>query len=213
MTDLVHFHVEHPEGVRNRLTAAFRPILAIPHAILVGGPLIGFRTKWARTSVLGMVVLTCAFLDWFAIVFTGRSIDGLRNLKRLYLGWRGRFFAYAWLLRDEYPPFGDGAYPARLELPDEPERRDRWSVGLRIFLLLPHVLVMFCLFVAQALVCIASWFSILFTRRLGGTLWRFSSEVIDYVLRVEAYALLVHDRFPTFSLGAARAPEPSEAGA
>src|SRR5262245_4844427 len=139
MTDLVHVQVEHPEGQRNRLTTAFRPILAIPHALLVGGPMIGFGFQRQKpgTGILGMLALTCALLDWFAIVFTGRSIAGLRSFKRLYLGWRTRFLAYAWLLRDEYPPFGDGPYPAGVELPDEPEPRDRWSVGLRIFALLP----------------------------------------------------------------------------
>jgi hypothetical protein len=206
MNDLVHFHVEHPDGERNRWTTAFRPILAIPHALLVGGPLIGFRPRWARTGILGMLALTCALIDWFAIVFTGKSIEGLRYFKRMYLGWRARFLAYAWLLRDEYPPFGDGPYPAQVELPDEPESRDRWSVGLRIFLLFPHVVVLFCLFVAQAFVCIASWFSIVFTRRLAGGLWRFARDVTRYALRVESYALLIHDRFPSFSLSAEPAP-------
>jgi hypothetical protein len=31
-------------------------------------------------------------------------------------------------------------------------------------------------------------------------LWRFTRDVMAYALRVEAYALLVHDRFPAFSL-------------
>ena len=200
MTDLVQVEAEHPGRERNRWTAAFRPILAIPHAIFVGGTLVGFRLRWARAGIVGMLALTCAFIDWFAILFTGRSIEGLRQFKRMYLGWRARFLAYAWLLRDEYPPFGDGLYPVRLELPDEPEARDRWSVGLRIFTLFPHIVVMFCLLVAEVVVCIASWFCIVFTRRLPDGLWRFSRDVLRYVLRVEAYALLIHDRFPSFSL-------------
>jgi Domain of unknown function (DUF4389) len=206
MTDLVHVQVEHPDGQRNRLTTAFRPILAIPHAILVGGPLVGFHPQRAGTGVLGVLALTCALIDWFAILFTGRSIEGLRQFKRLYLGWRARFLAYAWLLRDEYPPFGDGPYPTRVELPDEPEPRDRWAVGLRIFLLLPHLLVLFCLFVVQILIWIVAWFSIVFTRRLADRLWRFTRDVVHYTLRVESYALLIHDRFPSFSLSAEPAP-------
>jgi hypothetical protein len=208
MTDLVHLQVEHPEGERDRWKAALRPILAIPHAILVGGPLVGFHAQWAQAGVVGMLALTCAFLDWFAIVFTGRSIAGLQQFKRLYLGWRARFLVYAWLLRDEYPPFGDGPYPARVELPDEPARRDRWAVGLRIFLVLPHLVVMFCLVVAQLFVWIVSWFSIVFARRHGDALWRFTRDVIGYVIRVESYALLLHDRFPSFSLSAEPAARP-----
>jgi hypothetical protein len=209
MTDLVQFRVEHPEGERNRWTAALRPILAIPHAILVAGPLVGFRPRWARAGVLGMVALVCAALDWFAIVFTGRSLEGLRYFKRLYLGWRARYLAYLWLLRDEYPPFGDAPYPAWLELPDEPEPRDRASVGLRIFLLVPHLVVLLGLQIAQVFVWIAAWCSIVFTRRLGDTLWRFSRDVAHYNMRVESYALLVHDRFPSFSLSAERTAAPA----
>ena len=47
--------------------------------------------------------------------------------------------------------------------------------------------------------------SIVFTRRLGDTLWRFSRDVAHYNMRVESYALLIHDRFPSFSLSAERA--------
>lgn len=64
------------------------------HRTLVAGPLVGFRPRWARPGVLGMVALTCAALDWFAILFTGRSLDGLRYFKRLYLGWRARYLGY-----------------------------------------------------------------------------------------------------------------------
>ena len=198
MVDLVQFHVEHPAGGRDRWGTVFRPILIIPHAILVGGPLFGWGRF--RTGVLGLVALVCAFLDWFAILFTGRSIAGLQPLKRLYLGWRTRVMAYGCFLRDEYPPFGDGPYPARIELPGEPEHRDRKSVGLRLFLLIPHLVVLFGLLILQVFVSIVAWFSIAFTRRLSDSLWRFTCDVINYALRVEAYALLIHDQFPSFSL-------------
>jgi hypothetical protein len=200
MTDLVHFHVEHPGGERDRWGAVFRPILVIPHAILVGGPLIGVGSGFFRSGALGMVALACAVFDWFSIAFTGHSIEGLRNLKRLYLGWRARVMAYAFFLRDEYPPFGDGPYRAWLELPDEPERHDRKSVALRLFLLAPHLFVLLCLMVVLLFVAIASWFSIAFTRRLNGGLWQFTRDVMSYALRVEAYALLMHDQFPSFGL-------------
>jgi len=204
MAEPVYFHVERPAAQRDRWGAAFRPILVIPHAILAGGPLIGFGSGPWRTGVLGWLALVSAGFDWFAILFTGRPIAGLQQLKRLYLGWRARLFAYGCYLRDEYPPFGDAAYPAWLELPDEPERRERKSVALRIFLLFPHLVLLFCLFLVQAVICLIAWFSIVFTRRLSDTLWVFSRSIADYALRVEAYALLVHDRFPSFSLNEAR---------
>jgi hypothetical protein len=199
MTDTVRFHVE-PPVARDRWSALFRPILVIPHAILVGGPFIGFGGGAYRTGALGLLAITSAILDWFAILFTGRAIAGLQPFKRLYLSWRARVMAYACFLRDEYPPFGDGPYPAWLELPDAPETRDFTSVALRPLLVLPHLIVLFGALVIALLVCIGSWFLIVFNGRLGVNLWRFTRDVMAYALRVEAYALLVHDRFPSFSL-------------
>lgn len=211
--DLVQFHVAEPAGERDRWRALFRPILAIPHAIMVGGPLVGMNRREWRSSALATVAVTCAILDWFAIVFTRRPIAGLLQLKRLYLNWRAHFLAYACFLRDEYPPFGDDPYPAWLELPADPERRDVKTVALRLFLLIPHLVVMACLLFAQVFVSIVAWLSITFTRRLNGALWRFSRDVVGYVMRVEAYALLMHDRFPSFSLSAeGRAREEALAG-
>jgi len=45
-------------------------------------------------------------------------------------------------------------------------------------------------------------FSIVFKGRLGENLWRFTRDVMAYALPVEAYALLIHDQFPSFSLTA-----------
>ena len=70
-------------GSRNRLTAAFRIILAIPHLLLIGGP-IAFATVRLRGSesprldvgvsagALGAVAALAAIIVWFVIVFGGR---------------------------------------------------------------------------------------------------------------------------------------------
>ena len=199
MKDAVRFHVE-PPGARDRWGAAFRPILVIPHAILVGGPFVGFGGGAYQTGALGLLAITIAILDWFAILFTGRPIGGLQPLKQLYLCWRARVMAYACFLRDEYPPFGDGPYPAQLELPQPPANRDFKSVLLRPLLLVPHLIVLFALLVVALLCCIGAWFSIVFKGGMSEGLWRVTRDVMAYALRVEAYALLMHDTFPSFSL-------------
>ena len=199
MTDLVRFDVE-PPGARDRWSALFRPILIIPHAVLVGGPFVGLGGGPSHTGALGLLAITSAVLDWVAILFTGRPIAGLQPFKRLYLRWRARVMAYACFLRDEYPPFGDGAYPASLALPDEPASRDFTAVALRPLLVLPHFVLLFALLVVELFVCIASWGLIVITGRMSDNLWRFSRDVMGYALRVEAYALLIHDRFPSFAV-------------
>ena len=199
----VGYEVQRPEGGRNRLTVAFRPILAIPHVLLVGGPNVGGGggNGGSGTGVLGAVAGVAAIVNWFAIVFTGKAIDGLMDLQRFYLRWRARVLAYEALLRDEYPPFGDGEYPAAVRLP-EPlvEQRNRWSVGFRIILVIPHILVLAVLLVAWLVTAIVGWFAVLLSGRYPDGLWTFGEGVMRWSLRLEAYLLLLHDEYPPFSL-------------
>lgn len=210
-TDPVFLEVSPPDAERNRLTVLLRPLLAIPHALLVGGPIVGIGGGGSRTGVLGAVALVIALLDWFAVLITGKPLDGLQPLKRLYLRWRARALVYMALLRDEYPPFGERSYPAELHLPEPPEVRDRLLVALRPLLLLPHIVVLVVLMLAWVVVALVSWVYILITGRLAPELWRFGREVMDYTLRVEAYLLLVHDQFPAFPFTAPRAEAAFEA--
>lgn len=123
---------------RNRLTTGFRVFLAIPHLMLVGAPLAAALTwiprdssgpQWGSGGVLGAAAGVAALIGWFAILFTGRYPEGLRGLATFYLRWRVRAVAYTALLRDEYPPFGDGPYPAELVLEPREGPRDRLTVG------------------------------------------------------------------------------------
>ena len=196
---------------RNRLTTAFRVVLAIPHLILVGGVGIGIgastqtdgQTSLAGESgLLGAVAIALAIVSWFTIVFAGNHIPGIRRLTLLYLQWRTRALAYVMLLEDAYPPFGDGRYPARLELLDPPASRNRLTVFLRPLLVVPHYFVLFFVFVAWSLTTIVAWFAILFTGAYPASLYDFGVGALRWRLRVEAYTLLLVDEYPPFSLAA-----------
>jgi hypothetical protein len=207
----VQLHVEPAVEHRDRLTTAFRIILAIPHLLLVGGPVAAWFTwGWTMDSgpryeigaggVLGAVAGVAALIAWFAILLTGRFPEGLRSLVTLYLRWRVRAVAYTALLRDEYPPFGDGDYPASLELKLPEGERDRLTVAFRIILAIPHLLAVWALSVAWALTTLIAWFAILFTGRYPEGLYHFAIGVLRWSTRVEAYLLLLHDEYPPFSL-------------
>ncbi len=198
---------------RNRLTTAFRIILAIPHLILVGGPAaigaswsLGWRDdglsfdSGGTGGVLGAVAAVCAVISWFAIVFTGQHPRGLWDLSHLYLRWRVRAVAYTALLRDEYPPFGDGTYPTTFEVTYPRGQRDRLSVGLRIVYAIPHLLVLWALHLAWFVTSVIAWFAILFTARYPRGLYSFGVGVMRWTVRVEAYLLLMRDEYPPFSL-------------
>jgi len=192
---------------RNRLTTAFRLILAIPHLILVGG--IGFGAASggnSRTTVggegglLGAVAILLAIVSWFTIVFAGSHNAGIRQFTSFYLRWRVRALAYFMLLEDVYPPFGDRPYPASIEIADPPGPRDRIAVGLRILLAVPHFIALFFVLLAWCLTTIAAWFIILFTGSYPQGLYEFGVGALRWRLRVEAYMLLMVDEYPPFSL-------------
>jgi hypothetical protein len=197
---------------RNRLTCAFRVILALPHLILVGGPValaISFVVgpdperdmEWGGGGgVLGVGVMMIAIISWFAIVFTGRMPRGLWDLVAFYMRWRVRAAAYVALLRDEFPPFGEGTYPVQLELPAYPDSRDRVSVAFRVLLGLPHLVMIWLLGIAWALTTMFAWFAIVFTGNYPRSLYAFAIGVLRWSSRVESYLLLLHDEYPPFSL-------------
>jgi len=197
---------------RNRLTTFFRPLLAIPHLILVGGP-VGAALFWSSQSepgreadagagggVLGMAAVLVTIIAWFAILFTRRHPQGLWDFAAYYLRWRARAVAYVALLRDEYPPFGDGPYPVALTLPEPNASRDLFSVGLRLVYAIPHLVVVWGLGMAWAITTLIAWAAILLTGRYPEGLYHFGVGVLRWNLRVDAYLLLLHDEYPPFSL-------------
>jgi hypothetical protein len=196
---------------RDRLTCAFRIVLAMPHLLLVGGP-IALTLTWASRppghdfgwqsggGVLGAVACVCALIAWFAILFTGRHPEGLWSLSAFYLRWRVRAVAYTALLRDEYPPFGEGLYPAVVELPPPDSPRNRVTVAFRLVLALPHIIAVWALGLVWALGTVIAWFAILFTGRYPEGLHHFAVGALRWNVRVDAYLLLLTDAYPPFSL-------------
>ena len=192
---------------RNRLTTAFRLILAVPHLILVGGIGLGVASRGdGRTTIggegglLGAVAMFLAIVSWFTIVVAGTHITGIRQFTSFYLRWRVRAIAYFMLLEDAYPPFGDTPYPSSIEIDDPVGPRDRVTVGLRILLAIPHIIVLFFVLLAWGFTTIAAWFIILLTGSYPQGLYEFGVGALRWRLRVETYLLLMVDEYPPFSL-------------
>lgn len=191
---------------RNRLTTAFRLILAIPHVILVGGAGLGFAYRerntafGGETGLLGAVAAFLAVVSWFTILFAGAHIIGIRQFTTFYLRWRVRALSYLMLLEDAYPPFGDAPYPASIEVAEPAGPRNRLSVAFRLLLAIPHFIVLVFVLAAWGVVTIIAWFAILFTGAYPRGLYDFAVGSLRWRLRVEAYLLLLVDEYPPFSL-------------
>ncbi|HLF79932.1 MAG TPA: DUF4389 domain-containing protein [Dehalococcoidia bacterium] len=194
---------------RNRKTVFFRIFLAIPHLLILGGA--GFGAGWAATdgvtkyggggSGLEGAAMIMAVVAWFGVIFWRQHPRGLWDFAHFYMRWLARGATYMALLRDEYPPFGDGDYPITLAVGEFPadQSRDRWSVGLRLIYAIPHFIVLFFLSIAWLIGTIIAWFAILFSGSYPEGIYRFSVGVIRWSLRLQAYLLLMRDEYPPFS--------------
>jgi len=187
------FEVDRVERIAN-----WRPLvqwlLAIPHFLILYG--------------LQMVSQAVAVISWFAIVFTGKLPEGLANLQSLYIRYNNRATAYAGFLREEYPPFAfdvvapdPGNYPpVRTGLAPELVDRNRLTVGFRIILAIPQLIVLAFLGIAALVAWVIALFAVLFTGRWPAGMRDFVLGVARWWLRVDAYLLLLTDDYPPFSL-------------
>ncbi len=209
----VKVRVEARTEGRDRLTAVFRFFLALPHFLMVGGPVAmivsvdwqsesGLELSYGSGGLIGVVVFLAVIFAWFAILLTARYPAPLRRLSLWYLRWRLRAIAYATLLRDEYPPFGDGPYPAELVVPEREGSRDVLSVLFRIVLAIPHMVALGVLNIVWAFTTALGWAAILLTGRFPEMLYGFGLGVLAWSTRVEAYLLLLTDAYPPFTLRA-----------
>ena len=187
---------------RNRVTTLFRIVLGFPHSIAIGGLGIGAGIGGLREAgTLAGAAFTMAVIAWFAVVFTGRQPPGLWEFTAYYMRWRVRAGAYLALLRDDYPPFGDAAYPTTCDISCPTGDRNRLSVGLRLIYLIPQAVVLFFLNIVWLVTTVIAWFCILFSGKYPSGLYRFGVGAMRWNVRVESYALLMRDEYPPFRLG------------
>jgi Domain of unknown function (DUF4389) len=180
---------------RNRLTTAFRIILAIPHIIVA--------QVWAYLAEI------LAVIQWFIVLFTGKRNQGMWDLQWAWLGYYSRAYGYIDLLYDPYPAFGTdpGPVPATTSFRYE-EPADRLTNGLRFIWAIPAIVIAAVLGIAMFFVILASWFVILFTGKHPRGMFDFILKVFRYVLQTYSYVLLMTDTYPSWS--AASAPSGSD---
>ena len=180
----VQLSVDYPDGGLNRLSTFFRLIMVIPIIIVqaflatLGFPaslMILFRRKYPRW--------------WF---------DYSLELARFTT----RISAYLYLLRDEYPATDEEqAVHVEIAYPDVERDLNRWLPLIKWLLAIPHYIVLWLLSIVQMVVVIIAWFAILFTGRYPRGMFDLVVGVMQWSLRVQAYAsLLTTDRYPPFSL-------------
>jgi len=172
---------------RSRLTVFFRIILAIPHFVVV--------TLWAVLAVL------VAIAGWFAALFGGRLPDGIHAFQARFLRYATHVSAYLYLVADPFPAFsGDREYPVDLEV-DGPADQNRWTIGFRIVLAIPALLIASVLSNLLEILAFVGWFYALATGRMSRGIRDLSAYCLRYSMQAYAYVLLLTGRYPSLSGG------------
>lgn len=88
-------------------------------------------------------------------------------------------------------------YPIRLVGGHDLER-SRLTVFFRIFLLIPHIIVLALYGIVTYITVIIAWFAALFTGRVPEGLHNFIAGFLQYYARVMAYGTILANPFPPF---------------
>src|SRR5437764_13789389 len=201
----VRFSVEYPERELNRLTTAFRLIVAIP-ILIVSGAIGGHEGTFAAgehgwriaggtsgllvLAPLLMIVVRQKYPRWWF----DWNLELLRFSNRI-----GVFLA---LMDDRYPSTDERQGVALdFAYPDAKNGLNRWLPLVKWLLAIPHYILLAFLWIAALVSVVIVWFAILFTGRYPRGLFDFVLGVFRWTNRVIGYAfVLVTDAYPPFRL-------------
>ena len=197
----VRFEVARPAS-QSRLTNFplgigffIRGLLLIPHFIIL--------------YFLQLLATLIYFIATFAILFTGKYPEGMFNFFVGYMRWSANIFGYLLSLFDRYPPFSTDEqqdYPLTFQAayPQSSSRLLNFPlfIGLTIkyILLIPHLLIVFFLYIAALILVFVAQFAILFTGSFPEGMHGFVVGVGRWYNRITAYAFGLTDNYPPFSL-------------
>jgi hypothetical protein len=172
-----------------------RSILLIPHFIIL--------------YLFGLLAAVVYFIATFAILFTGRYPEGLYNLIVAYTRWIAHMYGYLLHLNDKYPPFsGDASpgYPLQFSTvyPGTASRLLNFplfiGMFIRVILLIPHIIVIYFLFLVAFIIVFIAQFAILFTGSFPAGMHGFVAGTLRWNTRISAYLYGLTDKYPPFSM-------------
>lgn len=165
--------------------------IVIPHFIV-----LFFLQIWSG-------ILT--FLAFWVILFAARYPRGMFNFQVKLQRWLVRVNARLFNLSDGYPAFGLNAEDkyTNFEMP-YPESLSRGLVILKVLLgwfyvILPHGIILFFRNIANIVIIVIAWFSVLITGKYPKGMHDFVVGTIRWQLRVMLYMGLMTDEYPPFS--------------
>src|SRR5207253_10041255 len=192
----VQFDVDFPSRPLDRLSTAFRLLLAIPIVIVI--TMLTGETLRDDDNTNPIVIGGAAVFLPLVLMLVFR-----RKYPRWWFDWNlnllrfsNRVTAYMALLDDRYPSTDeeqsvhlDFAYPDATQL-------NRWLPLVKWLLAIPHYVLLFFLWIGVVFAVIAAWFAILFTGAYPRRLFDFIVGVLRCTTRASGYAFaLVTDQY------------------
>src|SRR5437660_2655560 len=201
----VRFSVEYPDRKRNRLTTAFRLIVAIPILIVagtIGGHEGGYATSEHNWRIAGGTSGLLFLAPLLMILFRQKYPRWWFDWNLELLRFSNRIWVYLALMDDRYPSTDEQQGVALdFPYPDAKQGLNRWLPLVKWLLAIPHYVVLVFLWIAAVVSVVIAWFAILFTGRYPRGLFDFVLGVFRWTNRVVGYAfILVTDEYPPFRL-------------
>jgi hypothetical protein len=169
----------------NRWTTFFRLILAIPWLIVA--------------YVYLLVVFFTHIFAWVAVVILGRYPQWLYDFNAGVVRYLVRFYAWAYLQTDVWPPFGiadDDTYPVRVKVAPPAAQQSRLKAFFRLILVLPMLIVSYAVNYIHLGAAVAAWLTIVFRGYLPEGINNMFTFVNGFYARVFGYYALLTDDYP-----------------
>jgi hypothetical protein len=148
-------------------------------------------------ALWGIIAVFAAIGNWFATLFTGTSPAGLHEFLASYVRYQLHVGAYLYLIGNPFPGFAGerGSYPIELRVADRLPQ-NRWTVGFRIVLALPALLLAVAFGSFLFTVAILGWFASLFTGTMPLGLRNAGALGLRYTAQTYGYLFLLTDAYP-----------------
>jgi hypothetical protein len=174
--------------------------------LLFGLKMLALILHFIVAFVFAIGVAVVFFISQLVVLFTGKYPEGMHGFVVRFLAWSNKLNGWIMGLRDEFPPFApsDDPYAVHTTIP-HPETSSRmWAIltifGIKNFALLPHLIVLYVLQIAQFVVAWVAQWAILFTGAYPEGMHGFVANVMRWQTRVSAFMLGLCDQYPPFSL-------------
>jgi hypothetical protein len=167
---------------RRRLVVLLRPILLIPHYIVL--------------SVWALLLIPVVPLGWAAALILGRLPSSFHRFLGAYLRYQGQVTAWLYLLSAKYPdPLHTKEHPFGIEVPDA-RQQGRLVTFFRLLLALPAIVLASVFNVIMTAVGVGAWFVALALGRTTAGLQELGTFCLRYQLETQAYLSLLTPAYP-----------------